>query len=513
MSVPYRLAALALAVGFFAPVAADAMDDYARAASSGPTLLAWCDTDRDATTPTACKQGGFDALAAQIEKSFQAAATRAPAQAKPLLKRDQVWFDEVVYNAAETMLQSSAASDREAFVETLRQRVATLEGIAAGFGRTGVAGRWVSAFGSLVVSPLDDASYRIAIDIRSVYGADSEMRRECTATALVRAEPGGWLTGTIQPMEAAPAKASGEAATADARKSPRIKIRRQGETLRVVADEQDVENRELPGCGDTGRITASFFAAGKAEIAGTTGSAADAGFAAATFDCAHPATASDEEICADPDLAENDVRLNRAWKALQPRLDDATRRALLDDQRGYVKAQAWQFPEFLHPAWNKTFYFMHFTSAAREKLNRLQRERIALLEGFDENRSGFAGVWLAHNAILKVEATADGGLTAKGWKWDQGDWKAGCDYEIEGKVVNGMFRSDDKGKNPDTLERDHASLIVNRRDDYFAGQRTQSYNKGDADEPKCRRLLSNSSTARLFPARSSADINDFDSIR
>jgi hypothetical protein len=34
-----------------------------------------------------------------------------------------------------------------------------------------------------------------------------------------------------------------------------------------------------------------------------------------------------------------------------------------------------------------------------------------------------------------------------------------------------VFRSDDGGKNPDTLERDHATLIVNRLDDVFAKKR------------------------------------------
>jgi len=111
---------------------------------------------------------------------------------------------------------------------------------------------------------------------------------------------------------------------------------------------------------------------------------------------------------------------------------------------------------------------MHYTGDGRDKLYRLQLERIALLEAFDESRSGFAGVWLAHNAILEVKTAENGAVTAKGWKWEQGDWKAGCDFEMTGKVVNGAFRAEEKRKNPDTLERDHATLIVNRQDDAFA---------------------------------------------
>jgi hypothetical protein len=129
-----------------------------------------------------------------------------------------------------------------------------------------------------------------------------------------------------------------------------------------------------------------------------------------------------------------------------------------------------------------------------------------LIEGFDEKRNGIAGVWLAHNAIIKVTVDNDGSVSARGWKWDQGDWKAGCDYDIQGQLVGGVFRSDETSKNPDTLERDRATLIVNRQDDMFAKKRGPSDEEG-----KCKRTLSASSTARLFPARPSPDIRDFGS--
>jgi hypothetical protein len=149
---------------------------------------------------------------------------------------------------------------------------------------------------------------------------------------------------------------------------------------------------------------------------------------------------------------------------------------------------------------------MHFTTEARDRMNKMQRERIALLEGFDETRTGVAGVWLSATAILNVTRTDDGGLEAKGWKWEQGDWKAGCDYDMSGKLVKGVFRSDEERKNPDTLERDHAMLIVNRMDNAFAKKR---HGADGEDEMKCKRGFDRSSTARLFPAKPSADINDF----
>jgi hypothetical protein len=155
----------------------------------------------------------------------------------------------------------------------------------------------------------------------------------------------------------APASADDKAITAETNaapakspsaKSPSLKMRRQGETLRVVVSGQNWSESNRPDCEYMWQITASYFASGKPDVVTDK---ADTTFVVPTFDCTRPETASDKEICADPDLADNDQRLNRAWKALLPRLDEATRRALTEDQRGWIHAQACQYPEFLHPAW------------------------------------------------------------------------------------------------------------------------------------------------------------------
>jgi hypothetical protein len=78
---------------------------------------------------------------------------------------------------------------------------------------------------------------------------------------------------------------------------------------------------------------------------------------------------------------------------------------------------------------------------------------------------------------------------------------------MEGKLVNGVFRSNVQRTNPDTLERDHTLLIVNRLDDVFAAKRKDPVG---SDEPKCSRHYSNSSTVRLFPAKASPDIDNFE---
>jgi hypothetical protein len=281
-------------------------------------------------------------------------------------------------------------------------------------------------------------------------------------------------------------------------------MRRQGEALRIVAAQPygPVDYRVPESCKTSEQITASYFASGKSDA---NDDKVDTSFTIPTFDCARPNTASDEEICADPDLAAQDVTLNRAWKALLPRLEEPTRRALAEDQRNWVREQAGVFPYSLHPGGDKTTYELHHAGYARLTLDRLQRERIALLEGFDQNRKGLAGLWLGHNAILNVTPAADGGLQAKGWKWEWDDYKAGCEYDMQGKVVRGTFRSAEERNNPDTLERDHAMLIVNRQDDSFAKKRKGS---DDDDEQKCRRSIHTSSTVRLFPVQYSPDIDN-----
>ena len=507
MSVFHRLAVLAIAASALMPNTTHALDDYQRALSSGPTALALCSADSEMESSGACKATDYNALTAGIEKALQASLAKAPANIRPLLKRDQAWFNEITLSAADSMPQSDDDDTRETFVETLRRRATTLDAIGAGFDRSGFVGIWVNTFGSVVVTPLDGGGYRLAFDTRAVYGTGSDRRRTCKASAQVKPSSNGWLTGTMLPDDDAPAKAPTDTKAEPGKPIP-LKIRHQGETLRVVLGDTEWRDDVRPNCEHMLQITASYFAGGKQDSATDK---ADTSFVAPTFDCSRPGTASEEEICADPDLAENDQKLNRAWKALLPRLDETTRRMLTEDQRHWVKSQTTQYPEVLHPAWEKQTSHMHYTADARDKLERLQRERIALIDGFDDKRSGIAGTWLAYNAVIEVTVSGTGKVAAKGWKWDQGDWKAGCDYEMSGRLVDGgAFRSSDGRRNPDTLERDHASLIVNRLDEVFAKKRWKKDGTEDdtADEAKCKRNNANSSTARLFPARPSLDIDN-----
>jgi len=495
------VAALVTAIVLAVPIGARAMDDTDRASSSAPTLLHLCGKD-GAIEEAGCKAQPYDALAASMEAAPQDARAKAPARIRPLLKRDQAWFNEMVVNIAQSMPQESA-DFTTTLLTLLKQRTETLATIAPGFSRAGLAGRWVDAFGSVTVTPAERGAYRVAIDMQSDYRTNEETVWDCHLTAELALADDGWWKGMI-PAAPEPAHVK-DGIAVPAQKQTVLKMRRQGETLRVVADSTSFEADAA--CRRSDQITGTYFASGAPDAAtSTSADKADISFVAPSFDCARPVTASDEEICADPELADNDLRLNRAWKALQPRLDDTTRRALAEDQRHWVQAQMWQYPEHLHPAWAKRTYFMHHTVDGRDELKLLQRERIALLEGFDESRKGLDGVWLGYTAILKVKVDGDS-VSADGWKWTQGDWKGGCDFEMTGKLAGGAFRSDEARVNPDTLERDHATLIVNRKDDAFAKKRFGDDGQQASDEPKCKRNGSISSTTRLFPVRPSPDID------
>ena len=145
---------LAVTMIVLRPVAADAMDDYISASSSAPAAIALCSRG-EPLAPAACKEAGYDKLIGQIDRAFESAQAKAPANVRPLLKRDQAWFNEIIVSAGDSVPQSDDLEERKSFGETLSRRVTTLQEIADGFGRTGFSGRWVNTFGSVVVTPAE----------------------------------------------------------------------------------------------------------------------------------------------------------------------------------------------------------------------------------------------------------------------------------------------------------------------------------------------------------------------
>src|SRR6201996_6483595 len=218
MSASHYLAALAAAVLLLAPIAGHATDDTIAASSSHPVALKACNnSDDDTLKSETCKPAGYDKLVAAINQAFAATLAKTPANIKPLLRRDEVWFDEIILAAGEDGLPDD-------FADTLRQRATTIADIGNGFGRPGYLGHWVNALGKLDVTATD-GGYRVAIETLTVYGAD-DRRKYCEVTAQVKAGSDGWLSGTVLPGEDQPAA---KATPAEVAKPVTIKIRRQGE--------------------------------------------------------------------------------------------------------------------------------------------------------------------------------------------------------------------------------------------------------------------------------------------
>ncbi|WP_201723821.1 hypothetical protein, partial [Bradyrhizobium sacchari] len=191
MFVPFRLALLS-AVVLLAPITCHAMDDDLRAASSAPTAITLCGAvngDDSRIKAEICKEKGYDQLVAAIDKSFDTALARTPANIRPLLKRDQAWFNEMILGAAGTVQEVDEAELRDNFVATLRQRATVLGEIAAGSGRAGLAGKWANAFGSITISPSANGTRQLTVDMRVDYGSDKH--RQCRLGATVTSA-GDW---------------------------------------------------------------------------------------------------------------------------------------------------------------------------------------------------------------------------------------------------------------------------------------------------------------------------------
>jgi hypothetical protein len=163
MFAPFRLA-LITATALLTPVTCHAMEDYLRATSGAAVKMTLCGEANDngsGIKSTTCAEKGYDKLVTVIDKSFDAALAKAPLNIRPLLKRDEAWFNEMILQAAEAVQQADEAELSDNFVATLRQRRAALDEMAGGFGRSGLSGKWVNAFGSLTISPDANGARRI----------------------------------------------------------------------------------------------------------------------------------------------------------------------------------------------------------------------------------------------------------------------------------------------------------------------------------------------------------------
>ncbi|WP_249159849.1 hypothetical protein [Bradyrhizobium tropiciagri] len=244
LPISLRFAALATAIAVLAPRPSLALDEYLRASSSAPTAIKLCgDVDYRIKTED-CAKAGYDRLIAGIDKAFDGALAKMPANVKPLLKRDQAWFNEMIIDAVNVVFEMDEPELKDAVVETLRRRTAALDDIARSPTRPGVAGNWVNAFGSITLTPAESGAYRLAADLRGDYGGDR--RRACKLTAVLKPAADGWLSGIV--IADKPADTAKPDKATEPLKPPSLKLRRQGETLRIVGLTGDDDWDGLADC-------------------------------------------------------------------------------------------------------------------------------------------------------------------------------------------------------------------------------------------------------------------------
>ena len=209
---------------------------------------------------------------------------------------------------------------------------------------------------------------------------------------------------------------------------------------------------------------------------------------APSFNCATAKNSDEQEICSDPELAEKDVAIAAAYNDAMRRLDAKSADYLRDDERAWVADNIVAYDAHLLAAWDKPSYYVHHTGDAREELKLRLKERLAMLKNLDEKRQGESGLWVGHTAMLAIAPDKDkpGMLQAAGRKWETGDWKSSCDFDADGKMVGGAFKTDDDFPK---LARDGATLTL--------GDET-------GQPGYCERMTS--PKARLFPVKDGADV-------
>src|SRR5712671_3244376 len=405
-----------------------------------------------------------------------------------LLRRDQRWFFDALGVKYKNKFTRADDPERQRILEAMQDRMKLLEGLASNAAR-GLAGRWVNTFSEAKLEALDSGTIRITVTNKATDATDDDTT--CNAVAQVKPDRDGWLAGMATRIVDDDPPAAGDPAD-----SPfRLRLRLQGNTLRIVLMPSEMDSF----CGVPEQITGSYFLVAAAEPR----SGLPAAVVSPSFSCATAKLPDEEEICGDPDLAARDVEIAQAYRDIQRKLEAKTFGFLRDDQRAWAKDNAVAFDANLLPAWDKQFTERHHTGNARNELLLRQNERLAMLTNLEPARQGFTGLWLANNALLIIKADPEkpGNLSATGRKWQSGDYKSHCDFEADGKIVGGTFRSDDSFPQ---LALDGVTLTVDGRDP----DRTRG-NRRLRDQPiYCTRM--DSAKVRLFPVKPHPDIDQSD---
>ena len=424
----------------------------------------------------------------RLDKAIDARLGRLIAAADPvtalLLKRDQRWFVEALIEAGPSYAELTDDSDRQSMRAKLAARLKALEAMQPR-GGDGFAGEWVNALLSAKITKAAGDALQIEITGKVEYGGLDEPTA-CELKAEVKPGSDGWFTGM-------PARPDGKPTGETKDKPDVLRLRMQAGTLRIVL----VENERADFCTASNFITGTYFATGSP----STGKAQTI---APSFDCATAKNEDEEEICSDPELAEKDVEVAKLYRDTLKRLDPKNAGHLREDQRGWAKIKNDSFQFNLHPYSDKRHSMVHHTSDARDDLLQSQNGRLEMLGGLDDTRKGFAGRWIGYNAALtiapKKDAT-DGTLAVSGGKWDANDYKAGCEFDTDGKLAGSAFKTSDGAPR---FARDGMTLTV----DAHYPDKTRSKDQDlKMERPEyCRRM--DTAKARLFPIKDGAKVKE-----
>ena len=418
-----------------------------------------------------CHDSEIMKLDQAVDASFSRAQHALDPMAAMLLRRDQSWVLEIVGGQ---YAQFKSADDRQFVVGVLRQRLAMLDRLAGH--ADGVAGDWSNALGTAKVTARADGLFHVEVRAKAAYW-DGDEPLVCTLTADIKPGDDGWLSGpaTVISDGKAPLPPPADSQIA-------LRVRQQANTLRIVV----AHDANQPVCDRVDNLTASYFPIAGATA--TTASNTPPPMTPPSFNCATAKNADEIEICADPDLAEKDVAIAAAYGDALHRLDGKSADYLREDERAWVGDNKAAYESQIHAAWDKQFYFAHHTDNARQELWLRLKERLAMLTNLDETREGEEGLWVGHAAMLAIAPDKDkpGSVQAAGHKWDIGNWESHCDFDADGKMAGGAFKTDDEFPK---LARDAATLTLgdeSTQPDYCEHMKT----------PK----------ARLFPVKPNADV-------
>jgi uncharacterized protein len=432
--------------------------------------------------PPECADRELLGLDKAVDARFDAVVAKADPLTALLLRRDQIWFAEIVTRGFTRKFERADDPMRLRLKDTLSRRLETLNAINPRALAAGPAGTWGNTLATVTVRAAGADALQVTLTAKLAYEERSDTLT-CDVAGMLRNDGRGWFAGELASTEATGARA---------------RLRLQGNTLRIVS----ASGADDRVCGDLALITGSYFpmvpdAAGAA-------AAVAARTVQPTFRCATAQNADEEEICADPALAARDTEIARVYAETMRRLEPRLAARLRADQRAFVKDNPAAYAASLHPAAAKGTSMLHHTDDARDELRLRLDERFAMLTNLDENRKGVAGLWEAYNAALTIVAAddkTDGAATAQGFKWETGDYKSRCDFKSAGRIERGAFKAANAFP---TLTRDGAMLVLSAED---------RDDKPASDAPDyCNRMPS--AKARLFPVRPAAGVGaKFDRFR